>query len=276
MNTRGISTVVDVVLFLLLVSTAIVTVTLPSAAPGAPDADESMQLLATTTASVEYELGSGSGTPTGEPTARRSTHGTLAALAARAAVADATVAGRPLSPTSESFVRAVRAQIRERIGPRTQVHARWRPYESSPIHGTVIIGPEPSPAADVTARVLRVPVGGAARPTEPPPVGTRVSRTVAERLTAQLLPATSAEVPRVDGPVRRDLRRRYRLLAGDRAETVTGLFEAGNISAATALTQGALGERIRTDLRREFDSPAVAARAVETTAVTVTVRRWGR
>lgn len=268
MSGRGISTVVDAVLFLLLVSTAIVTITLPGDVPGAPDAGESTELLATTTASVEYDLGSGAET--------RTAHGTLAALAARAAVADARVGGRPLSPASEGFVRAVREQIRERLGPRTQVHARWRPYESSPIRGTVEIGRQPPPAADVSARVLRVPVGSAARPTAPLPADRGVSGAVADRLTAQLLPATSAEVPRVDGPVRRDIRRRYRLLAGDRAERVTELFETADVSNATAVTSAALAERIRADLRREFEAPAAAARAVETGTVTVTVRRWGR
>jgi hypothetical protein len=268
MTGRGISTVVDAVLFVLLVSTAIVTMTLPGDAPGAPDAGESAELLATTTASVEYELGSGAQT--------RTAHGTLAALAARAAVADARVAGRPLSPASEGFVRAARGQIRDRLGPRTQVHARWRPYESSPIRGSVEIGRQPPPTADVSARVLRVPVGSAARPTAPLPAEGGVAGAVAERLTAQLLPATSAEVPRVDGPVRRDIRRRYRLLAGDRAETVTELFESSNVSTATAVTGAALAKRIRTDLRREFATTAAAARAVETGAVTVTVRRWGR
>jgi len=276
MNRRAISTVVDAVLFLLLVSTAIVTITLPGDVSKAPDAGESAQLLATTTASVEYELGSG--TSTGVSTETRIAHGTLAGLAARAAVADATVAGRSLSPASDGFVRAVRERVRARLGPGTQVHARWRPYESSPVRGRVEIGRQPPPAADVSARVLRVPIGSAARPTDPLRADGRegVSGAVAERLTAQLLPATSAEVPRVDGPVRRDIRRRYRLLAGDRAETATELFETDNVSTATTVTGTALAERIRADLRREFDTPAAAARAVETGTVTVTVRRWDR
>jgi len=271
---RGISTVVDVVLFLLLVSAALVTVTLPGGGSGALGAGESARLLATTTASVEYELVAESAD--GEATRRRVAHGTLAGLAARAAVADATVAGRPLSPASESFVRATRERIRERLGPRTQVHARWRPYGSSPIRGTVTIGPQPPPTADVSGTVLRVPVGSTIGQTGPPRDYGRVSGAVAEGLTAQLLPETSAEVPRVDGPVRRDVRRRYRLLAGDRAGRVTELFETGNVSAATALTSEAIEERIGADLRREFDTPAGAARDVEVGTATVTVRRWDR
>jgi hypothetical protein len=270
MTGRGISTVVDAVLFVLLVSTAIVTMTLPGDAPGAPDAGESAELLATTTASVEYELGSGTSAPT------RTAHGTLAALAARAAIADARVGSRPLSPASEGFVRAVREQIRERLGPRTQVHAQWRPHESALVRGSVEIGRQPPPTADVSARVLSVPVGSAARPITPLPADTGVSSAIAQRLTARLLPATSAEVPHVDGPVRQDIRRRYRLLAGDRAATVTELFESHNVSAATAVTGTALAERIRADIRREVDSSAAAARAVETGTVTVTVRRWAR
>jgi hypothetical protein len=272
MSRRGISTVVDAVLFLLLVSTAIVTITLPSDVHTAPDAGESAQLLATTTASVEYELGSGTSAPT------RTAHGTLAALAARAAIADARVGSRPLSPASEGFVRAVREQIRERLGPRTQVHAQWRPHESALVRGSVEIGRQPPPTADVSARVLSVPVGSgsAARPITPLPADTGVSSAIAQRLTARLLPATSAEVPHVDGPVRQDIRRRYRLLAGDRAATVTELFESHNVSAATAVTGTALAERIRADIRREVDSSAAAARAVETGTVTVTVRRWAR
>lgn len=270
---RGISTVVDAVLFLLLVSTAVVTVTLPGEGPGAPGADESAQLLATTTASVEYQLGSA---PAGEPTRTRNAHGTLAELAARAAIADATVAGRPLSPAGEHFVQRVREQIQRRIGPRTQIHARWRPYESSSIYGAVKIGAQPPPATDVTASVLRVPVGASAGPTGLPADYGDVAGVVAERLSARLLPATSAEVPRVDGPVSRDIRRRYRLLAGDRAARVTELFEAGNVSAATTLTRETLTDQVRADLRREFESPAVAARRVETGTVIVTVRRWGR
>jgi len=169
-----------------------------------------------------------------------------------------------------------RERIRERLGPRTQVHARWRPYESSSLRGTVTIGPQPPPTADVSATVLRVPVGLTIRQRGPPRDYGRVSGAIAEGLTAQLVPETSAEVPRIDGPIRQDVRRRYRLLAGDRAGRVTELFETGNVSAATALTREAIEERVRADLRREFDTPAAATRGVETRTVTVTVRRWDR
>jgi len=163
---RGISTVLDVALFLLLVSAA---VGLVYAAPRVDDpgsdavadpdvAAETATTLATSTTTVWYE-------PAAGEAPARPARGTVAAHLARATVANATVDDRPFggAPAYETAVRnATRTALsRVRAGTAIQVRTHWEPLPGAGLGGGFVVGPSPPPGADVHAATVAVPVGSA-------------------------------------------------------------------------------------------------------------------
>lgn len=266
---RGLSTVADAVVFLLLVSAAAVTVTVPGDGTVPPGADGRAELLATTTLTVEYRLDG-----SGRDGVDRVAHGTAAALVARAAVANARIDGRRISRSGTRFARAVQQRLAERLDPGTHLRARWVPYEGAPIRGSVAVGSRPPPTADVTAAVVTVPVGPAAGRDAGSATYRSLAGSLARATTDRFLPATGAAVPTVGSTVRTDIRRRYRRLAG--RDGPVEQFRGGNVSGATAATRRSLQRRLLGDIRREFDGPRTAARELESRTVTITVRRWER
>lgn len=268
---RAISSAVDVTVFLLLVSAAVATLTLvPGGEPRAVVVDERADLLASTTADVEYTLGDGD----------RRAHGTVAALLARGAVANASVDGRVLAPGHEAFVDGVRAATRRTLGPtnRTQVLVRWMPYRGAPVRGTVRVGADPPPGRDVTVATLSVPA-----PTPPLDPGTRaredgfagVASAAARATAGALLPESRAPLPsgRVS-PASAVATRRFERLAGATGVSVEGPLDRGNVSAAHERVVAGLADRYEADMRERFESPAAAARAVRAGRVRITLRRW--
>ncbi|NEU57539.1 hypothetical protein [Halorussus sp. MSC15.2] len=154
---RAISTVLDASLCLLLVSASALTLAATPTGPGGagtaatdPDtADETAELLATSTALVTYDAGS----------RNRTAHDTLAGLLASAAVADS-------GPEShDGFVQAVTTRVGRtlrRLDGDAQVVARKnrpqsRASESNTAHeGRVVAGDAPPPDADVHAAAFAV------------------------------------------------------------------------------------------------------------------------
>lgn len=154
---RAISTVLDASLCLLLVSAS--ALTLAATPPGAGDAgtaatdpdtaDETAELLATSTALVTYDAGF----------RNRTAHDTLAGLLASAAVADAGPASR------DEFVQAVRQRVGRAVRRRAvgvQVVARRNRSKSrasksnTAQEGRVVAGDAPPPDADVHAAAFAV------------------------------------------------------------------------------------------------------------------------
>jgi hypothetical protein len=267
---RGISTVVDVAVFLLLVSAAVLTLSL---APGAPPedlgADETAELLASSTATVGYEL-HGAG---------RRAHGTVGGLLARAAVANASIGGRELSTASDGFERLVRHETRRLLAAphTTRVTVRWAPYPDAPVRGTVRVGTRPPPTADVQLATVTVPAAiPAARPGTTAAAGyERIATATAESVADGFLPADRFRAAwDRDGPASRVTARRLATLASATGAPVEAELDAGNVSAARERVTAALGRRLAADMRQQFDSPADAAGAVRTATATVTVRRW--
>jgi hypothetical protein len=276
-RSRGVSTVLDVALFLLLVSAAVLSVATAAGDAGTTDSaardEATVATLATTTATVRYELGVDE--RTNEPLTRV-THGSLAELLAEATVASAgTNPGDVRSPYAARFVAAVAEAVRPVLDGRTQVGATWTPYPGSTLAGRVSVGPVPPPDATVHAATLTVDSGFPAVRT-PASAASPDYRTVAE----------SVATPLVDGlfPVRStDV-----VLAGDGADaTVTrAQFDAvrsaygsnatlddGVVHARNDLT-AAVTDRTEQELRREFETPGDAAAAVRLDRVTVVVRTW--
>lgn len=169
---RGVSTVLDVALFLLLLSAA-VGLLYAAPRPGQPATDpdiaaEAATTLATTTTAVEYtpavdrgDLPALDGADATERTAR----GTVAEHLAAATVANAAIGDRTLrhAPGHESAVRNATRRTLARIeaGVDLQVRSFWEPLPGSGVRGELVVGPSPPPDANVHAATSAVPVGAA-------------------------------------------------------------------------------------------------------------------
>lgn len=262
---RAVSTVVDTVLFLLLVSAATVVVTGPVAEPVDAPADETAELVTTSTATVEYEFGQ-------ERTVRQRAHGTYAGLLARAAVANATLDGRHIAPAGPAFAASVRERTAAVLGANVQVSARWALYPRAPVAGQVSVGPTPPPWADVHVARFRVPVAVPA--TESKRTYSGLARGIAAAVTAGTLPEDGAELPLGEGPHRHSVSHRVDVLAGPEGELARQHASAGDVTAATRVATEGLAAVLAADLRRQFGSPGNATAAVRTGTATVVVRRW--
>ncbi|MFC7226050.1 hypothetical protein N0B31_01440 [Salinirubellus salinus] len=294
-RTRAIASLVDATLFLLLVTVAVGALTLAPVAPvttaPAPDAGASLQRLQTVTANPEYSLASGARHADESlvafpresgPTFDRYAHGSVASLLADAAVGNLIVDGRAVTHTGDGFERRVVLAARNATGPRVHVRAVWTPYAGAPVRGCVAAGPTPPPGARVSTAAATLDSGF-------PPVRDRalraaqrdgyagVARVVARATVRGLFPPTStARALRGDYPVDALVTYRYRRVAALLGTSVRGPVERVEPRAANTRLSRALAAALERDLRRSFDSPVAAARAVEGGEVRVVVRRWAR
>ncbi|MFB6160816.1 MAG: hypothetical protein ABEJ61_06525 [Haloferacaceae archaeon] len=285
------STVLDAALCLLLVSASVVTVaTTATDRPTVGDGvDAAAATLATSTTTVNYTLAPGarnaSGTrvdfpETDGPAFRRTAHGTLVALLADAAMGRVAVAGGRLTHARDDLAAGVRRAVQAAVGTaRTQVVAVWRPYPGAPVGGRVVVGDGPPPGTDVHAARVSVDSpspGGRARIAA---AGDRgygpLAHAVARRTTAALFPRRAMELALGgDYPVSALVRHRYRRAASLTGASLDGALERGRVTAANRALTRALARRFERDLRREFASPAAAARAVRVDEVRIVVRGW--
>lgn len=290
---RGVSTVVDVTVFLLLVGGAVATLVAgTSAIP--PDGDnpaaENARLLATTTATVDYSLAPAARSPTDGVTFRRTNgsdfertaHGTLASLLADAAVGSAGLHGTEFSRASTDFRRALRATVRERIGRsdvETSVVAIWRPYPDASVGGRFRVGDAPPRDADVHAATVRVDSGmstsgGAVRQAAKRDGYRGVARVLAADVVEGLFPPRRTRLAlRGDYPVDALTVQRYRRTATVLDARNPGVGEAGVDGANERLAEE-FERLLATDLGTRYDSPGDAAAAVETGTVRIVVRTW--
>lgn len=268
---RAISTVLDVALFLLLVSAAVGTVAYaPTSASPESSTDATASLLATTTATVEYDVGGAS----------REAHGTLGTLLSRVAVTNATLDETELAPRTDGFERAVGREVRRTLAApnHTAVTATWRPYPGSPLSGRVTVGTRPPKTADVSVSTLTVPTPVDAvdgRKLDDDADSEGLSRAVASAVTDVLLPETvlDASFGR-GGPTAITAASRYDAFGDALDVSLGGSLSAGNVTRANARVTDALARRLGADLPESFDSLADARAAVRTGVVTITVRRW--
>jgi hypothetical protein len=276
---RGVSTVVDAALCLLLVSGAVATLAYVPADPDpsrADSADETADLVGASTARVDYALA----TPDGD--VDRSAHGTLAELLADAAVANATVRGRPLSNDSDAFERRVVAVVERAVARPTvsvMVRATWKPYPSSPVSGTITAGDAPPPDADVHVATLSVPTGAPTvrgGVTEAADDGFRgVARVTARGVVGTLFPPEETAVALQDRQTRAATTERYRRAATLFDTNVDG-DDPERVRRTNARLAAALEDRLVDDFAERFDTPAAAAAAVSVGEVRIVVRTWER
>ena len=270
---RGVSTVLDVSVFLLLVSVGVATLAVPAADPPNATADETAETLATTTANVSY-VPVGADGEAREPS--RTAAGTHAELLGRGALTDLELDGTALAPTTGGFRAAVgeeTATVLAWSSDRTSVVATWAPYPEAPLRGRFAVGERPPETVDVSTATLTVPVpveSVAAREAAAEDGYRGVAHAIADSLLATTLGPEDATLPDPGSPARRDWQRRMRAYAGalDVAEPADG-WAAGRPAIERALV-----ERLTADLRDRYSSPAAAAAEVRAGQVQIVVREW--
>ncbi|WP_157969297.1 DUF7284 family protein [Haloplanus rubicundus] len=282
------STVLDAVLCLLLISAAVVTVTTatPREPPEEGRAADVASTLTTTTTSVNYTL-----TPRGETTAvgvldrsvrfDRTSHGTLAGLLARAAVARIEVDGERLWYARDGFGRAVGRSVRGVVQPNhTRITATWRPYPESSMEGRVVVGSRPPPDRPVHAATVEV---SSAFPTtrESSRRAARsrgidgVADVVADGFVRGLFPATRTRTAAGGAPPSAALvRHRYRRVSTRLGVSRPPRLADGGVADANERLESALSDRVARDLRSTNTSATTAAEGVRLGRVRIVVRTW--
>ncbi|MFP4117279.1 MAG: hypothetical protein ACLFSD_00300 [Salinivenus sp.] len=203
---RGVSTVLDVSLGLLLMSAAIgVVVTQTTPTPPPDRAADTATLLGTATESITYTPGPEGATYNHS----RHDHGTVARLLASAAITNASIDGQPVAPAG-SYERAVTSatkNILAGVDGQVAVTARWAPVEDGPIAGRIRVGPSPPPDVDVHAARVVVAIDTQDWQTHHP----NHTRAVAQATVDAMFPPTRVAPARVSpGEDRRVINARYR------------------------------------------------------------------
>lgn len=290
--TRAVSTVLDVSLFLLLVSASAFVLVGTSPPRGTPAAGPTTDVLAASTATVNYSIvpsgtGGDPGQNAGSAGSRdRTVHDTLAGLLAAGAVSDATVHGPGTARTddgSESgFERALETAVADALArpARTQVIVRWRPYAGSTLGGEVSVGGPPPDDATVGAATLTVPSGtppAKQRAREAARTGgfDSLSRVVARGIVeASFPPDATRTALRSDGPTGATTERAYRRAAARLDVTVIERDGRIDADATNGRLIAALAPAVESDLRERYDTSTAAARTVAVGRVAITVRTW--
>lgn len=252
---RGLSSILDVSLCLLLITASAITMSNapdPSRErPSKPDADATLEVVATMTAWIEYSSSGGPRPQTGQDLrttqTNRTAHGTLAGLLAAATVSNASIHGRRVKSVSPMFQRTVVSRTRRtirKLGERVQLIVTWRPYPGSHVRGTIRVGPSPPRFADVQAARMIVPLGT---------FNTRERAVEAGR---------RGGFENVAGIVATDLNLLYSTPFNSQSPRSKRPF--GHVES----------QDVETELRSRFDSPVEAARAVQIGQVRLTVRTW--
>lgn len=272
MEMRAISTVLDVAVFLLLLSASVWTVAMiPDFQTEHVTVDDTATVLGTTTAQIEHDVRG----------SERQAHGTLAVLLGRAAVANSSLDGESLAPSRGDFGGHVCSTTRARIAEpnRTHVSVNWEPYHGAPLRGTVSVGPAPPPAADVTVATLAVPSPAETRQEDALGVaddGYRaVASVVASAVAETLLPDSRMEASASrQSPTAVVSSTRFRAFSAGLDVSVDSLLAEGGVSTARNRVSQALADRFAADMRERFATPGRAARAVRVRTIEVVIRRW--
>jgi hypothetical protein len=248
--TRAVSTVVDLTVCLLLISAAVGTLLISDPPSIDGTADDTAEQLAATTTNV---------TETGGAATRRA-YGTHAELLSRAAVANLTLAGQPVGPTTEAFRVAVRARVErvlDRAPVRTAVTARFQPYPDAPLEGRVTVGPAPPERATVSTARLSVPLPVRNEWTGSADSFDGLARALSEVILRHTLPGTARSGP-----------------GSARPETRTRAYDRALGGSSAAARRRALADLLSRDLGDRFATPEAAAEVLRPDVVRVVVREW--
>jgi hypothetical protein len=269
---RAVSTVLDTLVFLLLVSGAVVLLTGSHAQPTrSTTAHDTADVIGSSTVTVSYSPGAnGSDTTTAS--------GTLAELLAAAAVANASLDSTELTGSTDGFEHAVMTAVASQVShgtATTQVTATWEPYPNASLRGTVTAGPTPPADAEIHAATLVVPSGLA-------PVGTddgdsvgEVASAVATSVIGGLFPPRQTRMAlATDGETASATRAHYRSVAAALGTGLNGSLASNDATAANERLESGLETHLEDDLTSRYDTSAAAAGAVRVDTVYITVRTW--
>lgn len=278
---RAFSTVLDVAVFLLLVSAAIAVLTVPPSSPPPAEVGAVASTLGTATLTVEYPLTMPVDTRDGPHrlTDGRQTNGTVASLLATAAVADAAF-GRSL-PAHAGYHRALQTRVRRLLRGLRQsvrVEARWVPYRDAPLEGEFVVGPRPPESVGVATLDVAAPLPAtrAAARAAAADGFEAVARTVAAATVRGTVPPRQLRLALQGGGLGRALAlARYRTLGNALGIDRPTDLAARRVEVVNRNLVAALTDRFEADMRRHFASPAAAARAVTVGRVRLVVRGWG-
>lgn len=262
---RGVSTVLDVSLCLLLIGASITTlaVGIPDDGRNTPDsstvdADTSARTLATVTASISG------------PT-NRTAHGTLAGHLGRAAVANTSLGGDTLS--EGRYAEAVVTETAETTGRRVAVTARWEPYPDAPLRGTVAAGQVPPSDAEVTV-TRHVVETGIDAPGNAPKSFATLARHLARAYVDWHFPPERTRVALLDSRTAPTTADRYRAMAAPLDTRIENALADADTRLANARLAAALAERLEANLRSRYDTPTAAAEASTPDRAVIVVRQW--
>lgn len=258
---RGVSTVLDVAICLLLIGAALATLSAapPAATDEGPDADATAQTVATATTGIPFRNGA--------------RHATLAAHLATAAVTTSTVEEQPL--LESAYPGAVGNATASAVGHRTSVTATWTPYPNASVRGRVTAGDEPPASADVAATTVTVDTG------IDPPAGNEtesveaLARALADGVVEYLFPPRRTRAALLDPRTAPATVGRYRTVAGAVGADVDGAVTDADVNSANEALGTALAARFEAELRAEYGGPDAAANAIRVENTTLVVRRWG-
>ncbi|WP_410765426.1 hypothetical protein [Haloferax sp. DFSO60] len=286
--------VLDVALCLLLVSASIgvvATETEPAQSDASLDPDGIADALATSTATVHYDLEPGVRVadpsllgPNGVDPREldRTAHGSLAGLLARATLGAVTIGGVRLAHARDDLRRGVGERVAAELPARgIHVGIQWTPYPGAPIRAVDGLGERPPAGATVHSATLHVPSGFPAARDDAIDASDdgfdAVSRVVAERTIAGLFPPERARLAlHGDEPVSTLMQTRYERADGLLNASVGPDVARTDVEAANADLSARLATRFESDMRERFESPRDAAEAVSVGRISIVVRTWPR
>lgn len=257
---RGVSTVLDVAVCLLLVGAAIATLAAapPSSTDSAPDADVPARTVSTATVGV--------------PVDDRTRHGTLAAHLGSVAVTGATLDGQRLLDTS--YPTAVANATDDAVDNRVFVTATWEPYPNATVGGRLTAGERPPESADVAASTLAVDTGIEVRPPDGETSFETLSRALATAYVEWLFPPERTRAALVDQRTAPGTVARYRSVGDALGVDVDPAVDDANVEAANEALAAELASRFEAELRARYESPDAAASELTADESRIVVRRW--
>ena len=271
---RGVSTVVDVAVCLLLVGAAVATLAIaaaPSDDPGTVGAGATAATLATSTAGIPSDGG-------------RTAHDTYVGHLADAALVSATVdertGGTPHTEadtdadarTETAYPSAVREEVEDSTDERVFVTARWEPYPDAPLCGRVQAGDRPPETADVATTTVSVATGLESPETVD---GFRpLAEAVSGAYVRWRLPPARTRTAWIDDRTADEAERRYLATAEavglDRPALVTDV----TVEDRRERLVDALADRLEDDLRDRYPTPEAAIDDLTLEGVEIVVARW--
>ncbi|WP_332898327.1 DUF7284 family protein [Haladaptatus sp. CMSO5] len=265
------STVVDVCLFLLLLSGAVVAFMVPPATDGQPpDAEAEAQALATSTTDVLVPR------TAGETTHHR---GTYAALVADATVANLTGPGGRGDPAPTQATETAVENATRRPNAQVAVTAKWQPYPGAPLTGCFSAGNRPPEGTQARTATLAVPSELPQARTTALDAAARdgyagVATVIAETIVQGSVTPESQLEPRRTDPAAKATRRRAQRLASALGVNIEDALESGDSDAVRRVLRETLKAQLEADLRDSFETPHAAAEAVSVSTVRLTVTVW--